>query len=95
MDVDISVYGPTGPILPIIIHLLYDTCEVCLSSVTSSNQHVITSLEILGDLCLRLGVVIKLVEQRTIKDFWILNYGKIMVITMHCINGYMALYYIQ
>ena len=73
MDVDISVYGPTGPILPIIIHLLYDTCEVCLSSVTSaypredvsSNQHVITSLEILGDLCLRLGVVIKLVEQRT------------------------------
>ena len=47
----------------------------------SSNQHVITSLKILGDLCLRLGVVIKLVEQRIMKDFWILNYGKIMVIT--------------
>ena len=45
----------------------------------SSNQHVITSLEILEDL--RLGVVIKLVEQRIMKDFWILNYGKIMIMT--------------
>ena len=88
MDVDIAVYGPTGPILPIIIRLLYDTCEVCLSSVTSaypredlsSNQHVITSLEILGDLCLRLGVVIKLVEKRIMKNFWILNYDKLYTI---------------
>ena len=69
MDVDRSVYGPTCPILPFIIHLLYDTCEAGLNSVTSaypredvsSNQHVFTSLEILGDLCLRLGVVNKLV----------------------------------